>query len=434
MIRERIDDWAMTTMGRDGSLLSVPKGTVIFRQGDVGDCAYIIERGEVEIVIREGDRSIVLNRLREGAIFGEMAIMDQAVRSASAVASEACEFLIVSREQLASRIERADPVLRLCLNVILKRFRDTIRNWAKTDEAPGSSGPGATGEECSLAEEAFAIREIRLEQELRRAIDHGEFQVHYQPIVTLADGRVAGFEALIRWSHPERGLVSPGLFLPTAEANGLIVEIGRLVLTEACAALARLDRVAADDDRRLFMSVNISSRDIEDGGFLDHLDDALDRGRIDPGQLKLEITESLLMDQPDIANRVLGACRSKGLRIAIDDFGTGYSSLGYLHRFPIDTLKIDRSFVQGIEDGRAARKIIAAIVGLARQLDMPIVAEGIEQAGQADWLDARGCQYGQGFLYAKPLTEAQASSFLKANLLSSSDRNERVRGRARRLA
>lgn len=404
-------------MGCDGSSVMIPKGTVIFNQGDLGDCAYIIEQGEVEISLRHGGETIVLGRRCQGDIFGEMAIIDHTRRSATATAVEACELLLVSREQLAKRIEGTDPVLKLCLNVILKRFRDTMNQWVKADGADDGAAIDVTEGPPSDPDGPGALREIRLEQGLRCALDHREFELHYQPIVDLSGQQVAGFEALIRWQHPKRGLISPALFLPSAEANGLIVEIGRWVLNEACEALVRFNRLNSSG-RKLFMSVNVSSRDIEDDGFLDHLDDVLSRHQLNPAQLKLEITENLLMDRPDIAIRILQECKARGLSIAIDDFGTGYSSLSYLHRFPIDTLKIDRSFVLGIEDGQAARQILSAIIGLARQLEMPIVAEGIEHRDQASWLLEHGCEYGQGFLFAKPLIEAAASSFLRQSTLS----------------
>lgn len=395
-------------MTLDGSSLSVPKGTVIFRQNDPGDCAYIIERGEVDITISQGGDRIVLGRLRQGEIFGEMAIMDQTRRSASAVAVEDCEFLLISREQLAKRIERTDPVLRLCLSVILKRFRNTMKQWG--EDAGEASTPSADNT-SEAADHEGALHEIKLEQELRRALEQHEFEMHYQPILSLQSRQIAGFEALIRWRHPERGLVSPALFMPTAEANGLIVDIGAWVLKEACGALCRFNHEVADD-RDLFMSVNVSCRDIEDEGFLGRLDAALVREELDPARLKLEVTENLLVEQPDIAVEVLNACRERGLAIAIDDFGTGYSSLSYLHRFPIDLIKIDRSFVQGIDESPATRKIIAAIIGLARQLELPIVAEGIEKAGHEAWLRDHGCEFGQGFLYAEALPEARASALL----------------------
>ena len=396
-------------MTPDANLLSVPKGTVIFRQDDPGDCAYIIETGEVEIAIQQGGDRIVLSKLRQGELFGEMAILDQTRRSASAVAAEDCELFPISRDQLAKRIERADPVLRLCMNVILKRFRSTMKQWCKTS---GDETVSRAGFEDGAADHEGVFYEIKLEQELRRALDQGEFEVHYQPILSLREQRVAGFEALIRWRHPVRGIISPALFMPTAEANGLIVDISEWVLNEACMGLCRLNRLISDD-HPLFMSVNVSSRDIEDGGFLQRLDAALARAELDPARLKLEITESLLMEQPDIAVEVLSACRKRGLTIAIDDFGTGYSSLRYLHRFPIDMIKVDRSFVGGIDESRAARQIIAAIIGLARQLGLPVVAEGIEEPTQEAWLRKLGCEFGQGFLYAKALPEAEASALLQ---------------------
>jgi EAL domain-containing protein (putative c-di-GMP-specific phosphodiesterase class I) len=397
--------------------VSFEPGGIVFREGESGYCAYFIERGEVEISVERNGGRVVLARRGPGELVGEMAIIDDQPRSATAVATRPCELLTVSREQITSRIARTDPVLRMCLQVMLKRFRATLSGLERSEQPPDRLEHDACGR-SSAAEHAYhqsALREIKLQQELQQALRREDFELHYQPIVELRSGLTAGFEALIRWRHPERGLISPMLFIPTAEASGLIVPIGRWVLRQALKTLAWIETgVPAHRwaGRWPFISVNLSGRDFTDPDFMGHLDAALSDSGVDPRQLKLEITESLLMSEPELAVTVLEACRSKGISIAIDDFGTGYSSLSYLHRFPIDTLKIDRSFVSTMSKRAADRKIVAAIIGLAKQLKLPVVAEGIEAPGDAAALRGLGCDYGQGFLYAPPLCEADAHAFL----------------------
>jgi diguanylate cyclase (GGDEF)-like protein/PAS domain S-box-containing protein len=250
---------------------------------------------------------------------------------------------------------------------------------------------------------------LKLENSLRRAVDKGEFVMHYQPIVNL-DGRdVAGFEALARWDHPQRGLLSPTEWIHLAEEAGLIYRVGRWALTEACSRLRSWEELAPPG---FSVSVNISSRQFSQPDLVEDIASVLRETGAAPGRLKLEITESVLMEDAETAVSMLTELRGLGVRVCIDDFGSGYSSLGYLLRFPADTLKIDRSFVS--EMGRSDRgmKIIATIVSLGRSLGLEVVAEGVEDETQRSQLMSLGCLLGQGFLFAKPLDEASAGLLL----------------------
>jgi diguanylate cyclase (GGDEF)-like protein/PAS domain S-box-containing protein len=252
---------------------------------------------------------------------------------------------------------------------------------------------------------ALAASRLALETDIRRALDRGEFRVHYQPLVDLADGRGVGFEALVRWEHPQRGWLMPETFIGVAEEMGAIVPIGEFVLREACRTLgAWRRRYALPPD--LSMSVNLSVRQFMQGDMTATVGDALRAAEVPAANLRLEITESALMDDPRDATARLARLRDLGVRLDIDDFGTGYSSLSQLSRFPIDALKIDRSFVSGMEGDQEALEIVRAIVKLADTLGLDAVAEGMETDGQHRSLRALGCHIGQGFLFGRPASYA----------------------------
>jgi diguanylate cyclase (GGDEF)-like protein/PAS domain S-box-containing protein len=248
-----------------------------------------------------------------------------------------------------------------------------------------------------------AMRRLEMTADLQRALDRGEFVVYYQPIIELESGRPASFEALVRWRHPTAGLLSPSLFMPLVEETGLIVPLGRWILREACHQARRWqDRYGT----ALSMAVNVSVHQLGDDGILASVADALRDSGLDPACLTLELTESAFMaDVPGTVKR-LDALRATGVRIAIDDFGTGYSSLGYLDRFGVDVIKIDRSFVSVLLDPARQPPLVQMILDLARSLGVPTVAEGIEDQGQYARLRELGCVYGQGFLFARPLEPA----------------------------
>jgi diguanylate cyclase (GGDEF)-like protein/PAS domain S-box-containing protein len=262
----------------------------------------------------------------------------------------------------------------------------------------------------------FAAAHLQLETSLRKAVEREEFRVFYQPILEISSGRVAGFEALVRWQNPTKGLVNPAVFIPLAEETGLIVEIGRQVLRESCRQFMawRGSRRGLDD---MFLSVNLSVRQFALPDIVDQVRTVLfDTGL--PGEnLKLEITESVILDNTAAATDKLQALRGLGAQLSIDDFGTGYSSLSYLHQFPFDNLKIDRSFVSRMSDAPERAAIVRTIVQLAKNLSMDAVAEGIETPAQLLGLKAMGCRYGQGFLFSKPVPAEEAEKLLDSVFL-----------------
>jgi diguanylate cyclase (GGDEF)-like protein len=249
---------------------------------------------------------------------------------------------------------------------------------------------------------------LRLETDLRRALEREEFWVAYQPIIDLTKSRVAGFEALVRWQHPERGLVSPGEFIPAAEETGLIVPLDLWVIRESCRQMRRwLDEFQGAPP--LMLSVNLSSKQFSHPDLIERIDEILADTGLDPVYLRMEITESVIVTHPEAAAERLRQLRDRGITLSMDDFGTGYSSLSYLHKFPFNVLKIDGSFVSRIGPHGENSEIAAAIVALAHSLGMKIVAEGVETAEQAATLRDMGCEYGQGYFFAKPLTPADAT-------------------------
>ena len=248
---------------------------------------------------------------------------------------------------------------------------------------------------------ADASERLTVEHDLRRAIVDGQLRLYYQPIVHLDTGAVAGFEALVRWEHPERGLLPPSQFIPSAEDSGLIVPLGRHVLAEACTQAASWKDTHALGER-LRVSVNVSAKQLAQPGWVDEVSQVLAESGLAPRQLVLEITESVLMDDHDTTAVRLEELRRLGVRIAIDDFGTGYSSLGYLRRLPVDILKIDKSFIDGVAEGPHESALARAVVKLASTLRLEAVAEGISTRKQLLQLRRLRCPYGQGFFFSRP--------------------------------
>jgi PAS domain S-box-containing protein len=258
---------------------------------------------------------------------------------------------------------------------------------------------------------ALIVRRLKLETELRKAIEREELRVFYQPIVRLSGGMIAGAEALVRWWHNDSELVGPADFIEVAEETGLIVPIGRWILKEACRQ-AHSWHLLKPTDAPMTITINVSPRQLAQSNLVADVKAALDETNLDPASLQLEITESMAMSNPKVTTRVFTQLKDMGVSLSIDDFGTGHSSLSRLRSFPVDVLKIDRSFIRGIEQDVESREIARLIVTLAHHLDLKVIAEGVETPGQQTYLEQFGCEFGQGYLYSPPVNADEFEKLL----------------------
>lgn len=262
----------------------------------------------------------------------------------------------------------------------------------------------------SMQHESF--ERLYLESQLRKANELNQFLAYYQPIVSCESGEIAGFEALVRWEHPDLGMVSPGKFIPIAEECGAISAIGRFMLEEAISQLAKWN-ARSSQDKPLYMSINVSKRQLLQPGFLDHLQQVLEQANVDPSQINLEVTETVVIDHGDTIVNILEQCKELGVRLSMDDFGTGLSSLTHLHKYPVDVLKIDQAFVKHLEEKPMYTAVVLAIVTLAKNLGMSIVVEGIERVEQLVQIQALDCDYAQGYLFSKPVPAHEAGRMIE---------------------
>lgn len=386
-------------------------GEAILRQGEPGETAYIIEQGRVEILIAkpDGTQQKVATR-GAGSIIGEMSLIDKAPRTASVIALEDCELLEITSSDFTRRLANADPVLKMTTQVILTRYRDMLARADITGE--GKNWPPPEALELNYTQASNAMETIKLANDFKAALSSSEITLHYQPIIDLRTGDIAGFEALMRWEHKDKGFISPGIFIPIIEESGLIVTASRWALREALMALKRIEHKTGIR-KKLFMSVNFSSHDFASEDFVDSVYTTISESDVLPAQVHLEITERLLMGQPDNARQTLEMCKKAGMGISIDDFGTGYSSLSYLHHFPIDTLKIDQSFVREMCGNKSSMALVKSIISLGKNLDMKIIAEGAEHEEEAKTLRDLGCDQCQGYFFARPMPERDVTALVQ---------------------
>ena len=386
---------------------------LICQQGDEGHCAYIIESGLVEILL-EKENGLVqhIGTRGAGSIIGEMALVDNKPRTATIKAIDQCQLLEITQDDFDNRLTQSDPVISMIMKVILARYRDMMTRAHIVGRPHDKSSPEAL--EKDFIEKANAVNELKLIQDLKNALINNEFILHYQPIMDAQQGKIVGFEALIRWDHPEKGLIYPDVFIQTAEESGLITDLSRWITKESCAFLSRIQKKYSHFND-LFISVNYSAKDFQIPDFKDYILKPLHDYDLEPQQFHIEITERLLMEQPSDARDILKECQDEGLVVSIDDFGTGYSSLSYLHYFPINILKIDRSFIVNMEKDKSSFKLVESIISLGHNIGMSIIAEGIEEENQATTLKNMGCDKIQGYFFSKPLAENDLISYLSEN-------------------
>jgi EAL domain-containing protein (putative c-di-GMP-specific phosphodiesterase class I) len=357
----------------------------------------------------------LLAELGRGDMFGETSLLDNRSRTATATTTEDSSLIKITPQQLRKRLDDADPSLEMFIQLVLQRYRsllDTTKNLdcLSIHKEESSHFLGKLPQRLQQA-----LDNLVLENDLRKAIEEEQFVLFYQPIIDMDSMLPAGFEALIRWQHPQHGLIAPDRFLDIAEKSGLIVRIGEWVALEACHALqrmqARFDEVMPGHSR-LMMNINASGLQLVHGDFTETIDRVLRITGIEPALLKIEVTESALIGEPEQAENVLHDLQKMGVKTALDDFGTGYSSLNYLRRFPINYLKIDREFVWSMLENRVNHEIVVAVNELAHKLGMQVIAEGIESAEHMVVLKNMDVDFGQGYYFSRPQSEQDILAFL----------------------
>jgi EAL domain-containing protein (putative c-di-GMP-specific phosphodiesterase class I)/CRP-like cAMP-binding protein len=395
-------------------------GEIIFTEGDVSDHAYIIESGCVEIFIGSSDNAIQLSVLGPGNIFGEMGLIDASPRSASARAISECRCVVISNTQIAERIATSSPIVQLLISIFLYRNR-AYNNYLENHLAL----PQIELSQCHLANQSNsdcpghqkALESMKLESDLKNAVGRGELLLYYQPLLDLHHGELVGFEALLRWHSPQRGLIPPNQFIDLAEETSLIVPLGEWILEQAFTDLCQFQTAHRNTNgtaNPLVMSINIAVRQFQEPNFFDRLLTLAQTYNIAPQHIKLEVTERIFLENAE-AIQVISQCRAAGFEISLDDFGTGYSSLSYLERCEIDSLKIDQSFIQKLCTSERAKVLVGSIISISRGLGLPTIAEGVETPEQMSALQELGCEIGQGYLFGKPVTFAQALGWVNKN-------------------
>jgi len=397
-------------MTNEPSIKEYAKGDTIIKQGDKGNSAFVIDKGRVEILI-EKEKGLIqsLGTRGAGSIIGEMSLIDNEPRTATIKAIEECSLVEITRNDFERRLKSSDPIINAVTQIILTRYRDII---SKAHILGNSSGYPAPEEvEKKYTDESKALDTLKFGHEFKGAMENGDLHLNYQPIIDIQTSKVIGFEALMRWNDPEKGFISPEIFIPLAEHNNVITEATQWALSESCEMLKRLEERIPEADK-FFMSINYSSEDIVDKNFNVNIKQRLQDNNLTADQLHIEITERSLIEESAYAKDRLQECRDAGVSISIDDFGTGYSSLSYLHYFPINILKIDRSFIKNMEQDTVSFELVKTIINLGKNMNMKIIAEGNEEKSQQDLLKSLGCDSGQGYYIAKPMPEGDLVNFL----------------------
>jgi len=389
----------------------------------IGDTLLMAIAHKLYSFIRHGDTVCRLGGDEFAILLDDINNEDEAIQFAQKINQELEQPLAIANQQVFTSVSIGITYSSIGYEKAEDLLRDADLTMYRAKEA---------GKACCAVFDtmmhAKILRRLQIETDLRKAVEKNEFILYYQPLICLQTEKIIGFEALIRWQHPQEGLVSPAEFIPIAEETGLIVPIGELVLQQACQQLKTWQTKLSQN---LTIAVNLSSRQIKELELIKTIDKILVKTQLDPKYLKLEITESLLMENIEAATELFSQLKKRGIKLCLDDFGTGYSSLSYLHRFPIDVLKVDRSFVNRIGPRGENTEIVKAIITLAHNLDMEVIAEGIETRDQLLQLKKLGCDVGQGYLFAKPLEITTAEQLIEKNNVetrkSSRSRNSRLK-------
>lgn len=385
-------------MSNDTNKLEKQAGEYIFHEGDPADCAYVIEAGRIEISVNRSDSAVVLSELGPGEILGEMAIIDQYCRTATARVMEDCVLTVVLPQQIQRRIEQAEPIVRSLLSILLMRYRSELSLEQGLPVEAGST----------LVLHSSGIEKFRFENAFTDAIENEEVTVAYQPIRCLRRKTTSGFEALVRWDHPTDGTISPETLVALAEETDLIIPLSLYVFKVAVADFTEFRSAAPGE---LFASINVSPKHTVDSEFLNRAWDICSEADGNPGDIMLELTESVMVDIDQLSNWVRTA-KAMGFRISVDDFGTGYASLEYLTRLEPHTVKIDQNFIRPIAEDWRHRTVMRKVLDMAGDLGVLVIAEGAETPEHVRVLTEMDCDMAQGYEIGWPLTRAQVMDFL----------------------
>jgi EAL domain-containing protein (putative c-di-GMP-specific phosphodiesterase class I) len=390
-------------------------GETIFSLGDPGTSAYVIEQGSVEVLKGEGENLQRVATLAQGAMFGEVALLDHQPRTATVRAMESTSLIRIDSGHVEELLQRADPVIQYLLRLLLVRFRSTS---ALDPNHTGTLPPRVDREsETALVKDLHtaAVRTLLLAKDLSDALEGSQLELFYQPLIAL-DGLIPiGYEALIRWRHPTLGMINPMEFIPLAEKTGLIHRIGQWVLNRATQDWNELRQLCHHHAGQApFMSINLAASELGAPGIVESIRSCLQNTGMPPAELRIELTETTLINNMAAMEVTLADLRELGVDIALDDFGTGYAGLDYLQTLPFSCLKVDKSFVQQLNTSDRSFHIVQSALELAHSLGLSTVAEGIEDCDIANRLRAMGCTYAQGYNFGRPMPKADIAAWSAA--------------------
>ena len=384
-------------------LIKIKKGQRVFSVGDEANCAYIIESGIITLHASKKDDKIIAT-LDKGELLGEMGVINDASRSVSAYAQTDIELLVIDREQITKRLENSDPIIRGVMEVLLRRIRSMLNDDSY--------------ESVNINTENLIVKKgmhkIRFEKELFQALENDELINVYQPMVDLKYGHIAGFEALSRWLHPVKGMISPFEFISLAEESDFIVPMGIKIFDSACQQLFKFQASRNKTNKDLpplFMSINVSATQLTAKNFLSNIKTITQKYGVNPNNIKIEITESLVVDYEKV-HLWIDECNAFGFKLSLDDFGTGYSGFQHLLELDFHTIKIDQAFIKTIDTNPKSIIMLEVITDMAKRLKMSVVAEGIEDESSAKKLTDIGVDYGQGYYFYKPMMAEDVFKYL----------------------
>ena len=384
----------------------------VFGKGDAGDSAYVIESGSVEVMVGSEDTLHRIAIISEGEMFGEVALLDRRHRSATVRTLTPTVLLRIDRNYVDELLKRADPVVQYLLRILLERFRSARFQALVGVQSAMAEVKPEDSYQPDIELQKAAVRTLSLAHDLSEAIDGNQLELFYQPIIRLADSSVAGYESLLRWHHPSRGVISPGEFIPLAEKTGLIHRIGQWVLNQAAQDWQALRSTCSQvGQTRPFMSVNLSAPELCAVGIVKSIKACLEKHSMSAVELRIELTETIVISNMKLISAAMDDLREIGVGIALDDFGTGYAGLDYLQNLSFSCLKIDKAFVDQFHTSEKSAQIVQAALKLSLQMELSTVAEGIEDEKTARSFTASGCTYGQGYFFARPMPIGKVSEW-----------------------